>query len=197
MAKLNWDRPYRGMDESGSQLDRFVTKDSLALKRKSRRKKARTEERPGTTSFFLSPASGLVHLGSFGRTLCGFSVLSSWKALSKSRATCLKCTRLSTSPKADTSSPGVRGVVKMHQEKRLSKSSKTHSYLTLAKVASLRVSRVLERAKDRRQFFITSIQGDIYVLTPTKRSKLLGELATRVTSEKLRRDYQLPIKRPG
>jgi hypothetical protein len=193
LTKFIWDRPYRGMDESGSQLDQIVNQDLLA-KGKSRRNKPRKEEGIGT-AFVLSSASGLVHVGAWGgHTLCGFAILAGWTSTSRSRATCLKCKRLSASTKGKAPSPNARGLEKKNQKSRSSESSMPKIYFTLTEVRSLRVSRVLDRVKDRRQFFITAIQGDIYVMTPTKRSKRLGELKTTVTSEKLRRQYRLPVE---
>lgn len=193
MTKLLWDRPYRGMDESGFQLDKIVNKD-LSRKSKSRRNKPLKKEGGG---FVISSSSGLVHIVVWGRrTLCGFSILDGWTSTSKSRATCLTCKRLSTS-KGNAPSPHSRGVDKKNQKNRPSDSSMPKIYMTLTEIRSLRVSRVLDRVKDRRQFFITAIQGDMYVMAPTKRSKLLGELPARVTSEKLRRQYRLPVQSPG
>ncbi len=196
MTKFIWDRPYRGMDESGSQLDQIVNKDLLA-KGKSRRNKPPKEEGIGK-AFVRSSASGLVHLSAWGgRTLCGFSILASWTSVSRSRATCLTCKRLSASTKGKASSPNAQSVEKKNQKNRPSESSVSKIYLTLTEVRSLRVSRVLDRVKDRRQFFITAIKGDVYEMTPTKRSKLLGELKTGVPSEKLRRQYRLPVQSPS
>jgi hypothetical protein len=184
------------MDELGSKLDKIVNKD-LSRKSKSRQNKPPKKEGVGKT-FVISSSSGLVHVVAWGRrTLCGFSILAGWTSISRSRATCLTCKRLSTSTKGNASSPNARGVEKKNQKNRPSESSIPKIYLTLTEIRSLRVSRVLDRVKDRRQFFITAIQGDIYVMTPTKRSKLLGELSTRVTSEKLRRQYRLPVQSLG
>ena len=192
MTKLIWDRPYRGMDESGFELDKTVNRE-LSRKSKSRPNKPPKKEGVGK-AFVVSSSTGLVHVVAWGRrTLCGFSILADWTSISRARATCLTCKRLSTSATGSAPSASARAVEKKKQKIRSSESSRPKIYLTQTEIRSLRVLRVLDRVRDRRQFFIAAIQGDIYVMTPTKRSKLVGELPTTVSSEKLRRQYRLPI----
>lgn len=66
-------------------------------------------------------------------------------------------------------------------------------HLTPALVSSLKRLRVLERVDDARQFYIAAINDDTFILRSTKRSKHLGELEVNVTSQKLGRDYRLPV----
>jgi len=194
VTRLLWDRPYRGMDESGSQLDKIVNKE-LSRKGKSRRNKPR-KDGGGGKAFVMSSSSGLVHVVAWGqRTLCGFSILAGWTRISGSRPTCLKCKRLSTPAMGKATSPDARQVDRKSPKNRPSKTSLPSIGLTVKEIRLLRVSLVLDRVKDRRQFFITAIQGDVFVMTPTKRSKLIGELPTRVTLENLRRQYRLPQSR--
>ena len=67
----------------------------------------------------------------------------------------------------------------------------TKLQLTPTVIQSLRALRVLESVKDRHQFYIAAIQEGTYLLTPTKRSRQMGDVGIRVTSEDLSRQYQL------
>jgi hypothetical protein len=111
LTKLIWDNQNRGIDQSGLErrldqiADKVLEADGHQYKT-TRRKPRSVKSRRMPNALFLS-ASGVVHVGRSGRTLCGYVIGSGWTQTS-SGATCVKCLKVSSTKNIEMSPTGDR-----------------------------------------------------------------------------------------